>query len=233
MLLAKVNEHTLYTTQVVTRNPRPNVVHSLELQTTMKPVHPCGTINVQRRKQLCSNISIGTIIIGHALIGGHTEMTQGNLHVQDARNIVRQDVKQHTTQDSRKLHGQCVHPHMKPYQRPNLPLPLPHILRRAVNTDATGMQQTLHVQIEPRERHDGIVQPVLILDEHMRRFVQRKIIIEPRAENFTLQKPFRNGKNGQMLNVRIMLDRIGHNVVHIMTPLPPTDAEPRKKVTKK
>mmetsp|Transcript_8151 Transcript_8151/g.12122 ORF Transcript_8151/g.12122 Transcript_8151/m.12122 type:complete len:232 (+) Transcript_8151:700-1395(+) len=199
----------------------------------MKPIHPLRTIDVQRRKQLCSNISIGTIIISHALVSGHTEMTQGNLHVQDAGNIVRQNVKQHTTQDSRKLHGQGVHPHMKAHQSPNLPLPLPHILRCAVNTNATGMQQTLHVQIEPCKRHDGVIKPVLILDEHMRCFVQRQIIIEPRAENFILQKLFRNGKNGQMLNIRIMLDRIGDNVVHIVTPLPPTDAEPRKKVTKK
>ena len=85
------------------------------------------------------------------------------------------------------------------------------------------------VEVEAAERQDRIVQPVLLRNGPPRHRVKGHDAVVVRGMQ-GVEKACGNGEEGDVLDIRVMFGRIGHDVMYIVVPLPPADGQAANEV---
>lgn len=86
-LLTKLAHKLLPPPQIMPRHAGEQVVNSLELQTAVDPIQPRGAVDVHG----CAHLALGEGFGGTEVGGRHAPVGQGDLHVQDHGDQVRDE----------------------------------------------------------------------------------------------------------------------------------------------
>lgn len=79
MLGGKIFDKRLHLTKIVPWDPGKQVMLNLKLETTMKPIHPSGTINVHRGSQ---SLFCKSFLKVFRLFGAHSKVRQSDLKME-------------------------------------------------------------------------------------------------------------------------------------------------------
>lgn len=171
-LLAELSDEDLELPQVVSRHAWEEMVHSLELQTTVEEVQPGGTVNVHSRTQL--PLSKGLAIA--EICSGHSPMRQRDLNMQWECGDMRDENKQNSQLPGRNAAVEEDVSKKVPVaaDADNLCGSSPHRTTKIHCPRREQMAERQEVKIEARDGHDGIVSIDLILDEEIGRGVPVK-----------------------------------------------------------
>ena len=233
MFLAELNKPRLKFAEIVTRDSRPQMVYNLKLQATMKPVHPRMAIDIHTCSDLFLDKAVA-VIFGHfsPTIDGHRKVAEGDLNVQEACDVMRKHKESNPRLPGRKTKHEAYQPYPETSQKNQVNLL--RFLWRIVNvsTETRGLKNTLRVQIESCKSHYWKVCIVLILNKSMCYRTQRKVVVVERREDRSLKESFVKGKDWEVLNIRVVLNRVCANVVSIVAAFPPADADSSAEISK-
>mmetsp|Transcript_5692 Transcript_5692/g.13311 ORF Transcript_5692/g.13311 Transcript_5692/m.13311 type:complete len:242 (-) Transcript_5692:467-1192(-) len=221
----------LHIFQAMSRQSREKMVLNLELESTMEPMgHPVG-VNVQgggklmaEKIQILSTVDLLTE--ERALEGVHREMRTADLHVKNSSNHVRNQDKADSLSPSRELHSQNSEPceireHGHDFGPPSL-----HIVTCEKHI------QGLEVQVEASNGHDGIKEVVLHADQKFGSGIEvHHALVVIRVKR--LEQPVVDAEDREMLNIGVVINGVGDNVMSVVVALPPSDGNSGRKWTHK
>mmetsp|Transcript_35886 Transcript_35886/g.80676 ORF Transcript_35886/g.80676 Transcript_35886/m.80676 type:complete len:231 (+) Transcript_35886:484-1176(+) len=151
-------------------------------------------------------------------------MAQRDLHVEEAGHGVAQQHVRHALGPCRDRRHEEREPREEPQERERVD-PCPEA---PVAVFARGQQEyhALDVEVEPCHAHDGVVPKVLVGHEDIPRrpveFHDAPVVLVEQPP----KHPAVDREDGQMGDVRVAVDRVGHGVVDVVRGLPPSDAYP-------
>ncbi|GFP94616.1 delta(8)-fatty-acid desaturase [Phtheirospermum japonicum] len=215
MLLAQFLHHGRYTPEVTPRHPREQVMLELELEPTEEPIHPGRARDVDR--------PVGLLLEPVVPLGGpdvniRRKVVQAELDVLDrADGEARQDEEDAfgpvgQTRDEGREPG--VEDEDAEYvDGPVLDFPF-----RAQEEDR------LEVEVEARDHHHGIERQVLVADEESRHGVERELALVELGGH-GLEEFRRDGEDGEVLEVGVVVEAVARHVVGVVGPLPPGHAD--------
>jgi hypothetical protein len=221
-LCRKRLDELLTLTQVVPGDAGEQVVHGLELQAAVEPVEPDGAVDVHGGAKL----ALRERLDGSEVRRRHAPVGQRDLDVQDNGDNVRGEHK-----------GNAVLPRREraPTQQVAEDVPV-----AAHECDLDGaspprgaellrawrheMQPAEEVEVEARERHDGVVPPLLVGNEQVARTVPDEAeVVEGREDR--LHVGGGGAEERDVLDVRVVFGHVGDEMVHVVRRLPPADAK--------
>ena len=222
-LLAELAHQLLPPPQIVPRHAGEQVVDGLELQAAVDPVQPRGAVDVHGRAHLALGEGFGGAQVG----GRHAPVGQGDLHVQDHGDQMRDEDEADAdgpagqrAPDEQVAEDEPVARHEHELDRARPP-------RCAQLGRARGAQVAPgeDIEVEAGEGHDGVVGVFLVREEDFARAVpgELKVLVESRDDALDVGRG--GGENGRVLNVRVVLGHVGDEVVHVVRRLPPADGQ--------
>mmetsp|Transcript_28149 Transcript_28149/g.89975 ORF Transcript_28149/g.89975 Transcript_28149/m.89975 type:complete len:534 (+) Transcript_28149:217-1818(+) len=230
LLLAEGLDDGAHVAQVVARNAREEVVLDLELQPAVEPVDERVADDVLRRAQLHAVPVVVPVdhLHGVAVVRLHREVAQADLHVQQPGDDVAHEREAELRGRRRAGHGRDERdvPRQEEHVRHHLVVAVGHLV---LGEEA---DPALHVEVEARQRHDGVVEPVLVRQQHARRGVEGDVALLVAGEEAELvaEDLGRHGEDGHVLDVRVVLHGVAHHVVHVVRVLPPVHADAGEQV---
>mmetsp|Transcript_8458 Transcript_8458/g.37349 ORF Transcript_8458/g.37349 Transcript_8458/m.37349 type:complete len:343 (-) Transcript_8458:451-1479(-) len=194
----------------------------LELEPPVEPVEPRRAVDVHRPVQLHLH---PLVVLRPAVEDLAAEVAQADLHVDDAADGVRQEEKAQSLA-RRQLRHQSAEPGEVEAHDANLqraPLVLDLLARQQED-------ETLRVQVKPRDGHDGVEGVVLDRDQKPRRAIKRHAPLMVQGPH-RVEVLGRHREHGHVLNVRVALQRVARAVVDVVRRRPPRDADAVAQVT--
>ena len=89
--------------------------------------------------------------------------------------------------------------------------------------------ETLRVQIETAQCHEGVEEDVLVRHQFAGNPVHRNCFLVVRVPKWTILKYlFGDGQHGHVLDVRVVFDSVADDVVSIVIRLPPAHGQPHE-----
>ena len=221
-LLAKLADELLSAAQIVAGHTRKQVVDGLELESAMHPVQPRRTIDVHGRPHL----ALGKALAGPEVARRHTPVGKCDLNVQRHGDEVGDEDESdadgpggEVCPDEEVAEEIPVAAHEGDFDgaRP----PGCAELGRAGGHE---VQPAEDVEVEARERHDGVVHVFLVGDQQVAGAVPDELpVVEGGEDRFKVG--WGGGEERDVLDVGVVLRHVGHQVVHVVRGFPPADAQ--------
>mmetsp|Transcript_40761 Transcript_40761/g.106121 ORF Transcript_40761/g.106121 Transcript_40761/m.106121 type:complete len:323 (+) Transcript_40761:62-1030(+) len=194
------------------------MVLDLELQTDVHPVKPLRRGNVHGRPQL-HEVPLGLLRrVGGALVGLHGPVGEHDLDVQDARHGVGDHDPADRQRPGRHGEGQGEHPREERANTNELGLPVEGPVMQRDQVD-----EALHVQVPPPQRHQGVEINVLVRHQESGDPIHADNLFVIRVPERLLENLARDCQHRHVLDVRIVLDGVTHDVVGVVVRLPPAE----------
>lgn len=144
-------------------NPGEEVVHGLELETAVEPVHPWGAFDIHGGAHLASRERLG----GSEVRCGHAPVGERDLDVENHGAHVRHHDKTNTylpVGQSAPAEEVAENVPVTGHEE-NLDRTGPRSCAELCGTWGHKMQPAQHVQVEARKCHDGVIPPLLVRHE--------------------------------------------------------------------
>mmetsp|Transcript_43025 Transcript_43025/g.101172 ORF Transcript_43025/g.101172 Transcript_43025/m.101172 type:complete len:364 (+) Transcript_43025:475-1566(+) len=201
-------------------------MNHLPLEPAVEPIVPPARVQVHRRVQLLSDEVLARRgpLEGRARVRRHGKVRDADLDVEDPGEHVRDDEEREDERRRGEVRREVRQREGVEDHRANL--------RRAHVDDDVKVEEkqpALNVEVPARERHDGVEQIVLVADQELCGGVKMEdlvVVLGVRAP--VLELLVRDGEHRHVLNVRVVHDRVGHDVVRVMRALPPARRDPRQ-----
>ena len=226
-IVAELLNQLLRLAEVMPGNAGVEVVNGLELKATVEEVQPLRAVNVHGGAQH----ALREGLVGPQVRGRHGEVGKRDLHVQRAGDGVRDHEENEAVPVA--VDGLVHDPVPEPVPKENLPRKLEMAVPpRRTMLGGLALQEILPreaVEVQSGEHHDDVVEIVLQGDEESGSDVvlhDTVIVGGPQVGEETV----RDGKEGQMFDIRIVLGTVGDNMVHVVIALPPAQTQPTDEV---
>ena len=194
------------------------MVDGLELEPAVDEVEPLGALNVHS----CAEHALRERLVNTQVSGAHGEMAQRNLHVHRRRHHVADQQERPTARGCRYrlVHDAVAEPEPEEDITCELEPAVPPCSSLPWAKAEDQVYPALDVEIEAAKKEDRVVKIMLDLDSMLCENIEgHNAVVIGAIER--VKKAVRDGKERHMLDVRIMLRRIGDDVVHVVTALPP------------
>ena len=204
------------------RDAGKEVVYSLELQPAVKEVEPGGTIHVHGRAQHALREGFVDAEVG----GAHREVGEGDLDVHGRRDHVADHDEGEARPSGRNgfVDREVAEPVPEKELAGDLEVAVPPrrpLSRSLAQEDVLPAQD---VEVEAAEGEERVVQPVLVLENEFRESVVRHDAVVVCASQAG-EEAVRDGEEGHVLDVGVVLGAVRDDVVDIVVAFPPADGE--------
>jgi hypothetical protein len=226
-LLAKLAHQNLSPAEIVPRDAREKMVDGLELQAAVEKVQPRRAIDVHGGAQL----ALRERLAGAEVRGGHAPVREGDLDMQDNGRHVREDDEGDADGPRRQVQPNEAVAEKIPVaaHEGNLQRTGPPGSAQLSRPRAHQVQPRQHVEVEPGKGHDRVVCVLLDRDHEVGGAVPGEgEVVERGEDGFHIRRG--GGEERRVLDVGVVLGRVGDEVVHVVGRLPPADAEAAAKV---
>lgn len=209
-------------TEIVARNTGEKMVLCLELESTVEPIHPPRAVNVHSSVKLnLEPMLLITSLESSAVVGVHGKVRKANLDVEDSTDGVGDK------EEDEPVAG--LGDHAKDGSKPDgVDEHGTKLIETSTDLD-TGVKtedERLDVKVNTGNSHDRVEEVVLVAGENLRGGVELllKLVV---TGVVSLEDLVGDGENGKMLNIGVMLNRVGHHMMRVVVSLPPlsTDAK--------
>mmetsp|Transcript_19226 Transcript_19226/g.57953 ORF Transcript_19226/g.57953 Transcript_19226/m.57953 type:complete len:296 (-) Transcript_19226:494-1381(-) len=156
----------------------------------------------------------------------HGPVRDGDLHVQQRRDGVRDKDPADRLCPSRHGERHRSNPCRVDDERGGLYPPVVHFASRG------GKEQRprLHIEVEPGEHHDRVEEEVLVGNEESLDRAEVEDLVVVRGQVRVVKDLGGDGKNGQVLDIGVVFNRIAHDVVRVVRALPPARRDAHERV---
>lgn len=226
---AKVLYQPLSRPQVMHWNTRKEMMDRLKLESAVHKVQPLGAIDIHGGTEHLLRKGLARAQVCRA----HGEMAEGALNVKRCcGHMADQDEDKTSAGTGNTLVNEPV---AKLGPEEELASEFEPAIASGGALSRTQAENqvdlALSVEIEVAEEEDWIVKILLVLDDGLRKGVVSHNLIVIGAPQ-RVEEAVGNREEGHMLDIWIVLGRVGHNVMYIVPALPPTLTEASEKVSK-
>lgn len=222
VLLAKLHNNGRDLPQLASGHSRKQMVLQLKLQSTKEPVHPRGAINVQ---------SPAGLLLEPVVAGGLPDVHIGGEMVE-----AELDVLERSHSEASKNKHDPLRPIGEVRDQKRKPSPEnknPHDVQCSIRDFSSGEQekQSLHEEIHSGHTHHRVECEMLVTNEESSQGIEIQLpTIEMGCQR--AEESSRNSKNRDVLKIRVMVQAITRDMVGIVSPFPPSDADSSQAITR-
>ena len=226
-IFAEIHDQFLTSAEIVPRDTWEQVVHGLELESTMEKVEPLGAVNIHGGAQHTLRERLGNAKV----CCRHGEVRKCDLHMhRHCDHVAEQhECDARTSSGNRFVDGEIAEPGPEEQLASDLQVTMPPRGAFARSLTQKDVLPGEDVEIEATEAQNRIVEVVLVREHEFREWVvshDAVIICRTKA----LEEAMRDGKEWNVLDIRIVIGTVGDDVVDIVVALPPATAETTEKV---
>lgn len=216
-------------TKIVAGKAREQVMLDLELETAIKPVHRGMTVDIERTADLVLDEVIG-IFEGLSLVTVvrfHGEVREGDLDVNDTSDGVRDEEKAPTGGGVGEVREELGIPDKEDAGGD----PCAGTVATVSGRGNGKVDEALNVEVEAGQGHHGQVEVLLDGEEGALPFAEVEDLLVIVGEEGTKELLI-NGEEGEILDVGVVFDRVGDDVVDVVRGLPPLPTDTVESVNK-
>lgn len=221
VLLAQIPHERCNPPEMTPRQAGEQVVLDLELQPPVEPVHPCGAGNVEGA--LCLFLK-PVVPAGLAHIDAGREVIQAELDMLDPGDREAGDHEHQPLPPAGQEGHEQREPDPEDEDAEDLLGPVGNpLLHREQEHDGLGKE------VDAGKAHDRVKGPVLVADEEPGHRVEvHPPLVEAGCQG--AEEARGDDEEGHVLEVGVVVEAVAGNVVRIVVPLPPANADARQAV---
>ncbi|RUP47415.1 hypothetical protein BC936DRAFT_145754 [Jimgerdemannia flammicorona] len=221
MLGAELSDVRLAGPQIVPGDAREQVVNDLELQSAVDEVHPLWAVDVHG----CAELANNERLVGAHVFHAHAKVGEGDLDVERGGKAIGEEDESNAGRPVREEGDEEGVPGEEECHAGKL-----NVAVLGVRVEVEELETEV-VEVEAGEEHDDVVGDVLDADKALGWEVERHDALKV-ARVDAIEEAGGEGKEGQVLHVWVVLHIVGNDVVHVVTLLPPADAQATHEVAK-